>query len=208
MNYRTKVAFLDVDGVLNDSLPAAYKATVAVFEYCGVTPLSAEEHLREFDACNPVAHYRKRGITISDELIWEKWLEHFNQYDHSVFQEVPEVLRSLHQSGVMLFYVTFSRSKEKVFQTFRTAGILSLFKGGVFGCADKDKYMVDVYENLDIDPRHCAMVGDQPTDIIDADKAGLGLRIGMARNAAGRKKLEPHSHTHIIESLTELYDIL
>lgn len=208
MNYETDILFFDVDGVLKDSIPAAYKATVAVFEYCGIPPLTAEEHLREFDARNPVAHYRKRGITISDELIWEKWLEHFNQYDHSVFEEVPEVLWSLHNSGVRLFYVTFSRSKEKVFQTFRTAGILSLFKGGVFGCADKDEYMADVCEELDVDPKHCAMVGDQPTDIIDAYKAGLGLRIGIARDRVSREKLEPHPHTHIIESLTELYNIL
>ncbi len=208
MNYKTKLLFLDIDGVLKNSIPAAYKATVAVFEYCGVPPLTAEEHLREFDAHHPFAHYRKRGVTISNELIWEKWLEHFNQCNHSVFKEVPEVLQSLHNSGVKLFYVTFSRSKEKVFEVFRTAGILNLFEDGVFDCSAKDRYMVDVYEDFNIDPRYCAMVGDQPTDIIDAYSAGLGHRIGMARDAISREKLEPHPHTHIIESLTELYDIL
>lgn len=208
MKYSTKVLLLDIDGVLVNSLTGAYLANVAIFQSLGLKPPTQEEYLFRFDAHNPMAYYRERGVTETEEWVWKKFLEHFNQHEHPIFEEVPEVLQSLHRSGIKLYYVTFGRSKAKVLNTFQKCGISDLFEGGAFECPSKDQYMIEVYEELGIEPLRCAMVGDQPTDIIDADKAGLGLRIGMARNAAGRKKLEPHPHTHIIESLTELYDIL
>lgn len=208
MNYRTQVAFFDVDGVLLDSLEVGYKGTANVFVTEGITPPTQEEYFRGFDAHTAIDFYQSRGVKIPSEEIWRRFLEYYDSHDHPVFQEVPEVLRSLNDAGVRLFFVTFGRSEDRVHAMFKKYGISNLFEDGGFGYERKDEYIDDVLGDLDIRTVHAAMIGDQPSDIIDAHRAGLRLRIGVARNKVGRAKLEPHPHTHIIGSLSELYDIL
>lgn len=208
MNYKTKLLFLDVDGVILDSLEVGYKGTAEVFVSEGITPPTQEEYHRDFDAHSAIGFYRSRGVKISSEEIWKRFLAYYDSHDHLVFQEVPEVLRSLSNSGVRLYFVTFGRSEDRVGTMFKKYGISNLFEDGGFGYERKDEYIDQVLGDLDIKTVHAAMIGDQPSDIIDAYRAGLRLRIGVARNEVGRVKLEPHPHTHIIKSLTELYDIL
>jgi phosphoglycolate phosphatase-like HAD superfamily hydrolase len=122
MNYKTKLLFLDVDGVILDSLEVGYKGTAEVFVSEGITPPTQEKYHRDFDGHSAIGFYRSRGVKISSEEIWKRFLAYYDSHDHLVFQEVPEVLRSLSNSGVRLYFVTFGRSEDRVGTMFKKYG--------------------------------------------------------------------------------------
>ena len=58
------------------------------------------------------------------------------------------------------------------------------------------------------DPRRVAKVGDTPADLEEGSRAGCSLVVGVCWGTHGRRELEPHTHTHIVESMEELQRVL
>ena len=58
------------------------------------------------------------------------------------------------------------------------------------------------------DPQRVAKVGDTPADLEEGRNAGCGLIIGVTRGTHSREELERHPHTHLIETIAELPDLL
>jgi len=58
------------------------------------------------------------------------------------------------------------------------------------------------------DPRCVAKVGDTPVDLQEGANAGCGLVIGVTTGAFTQAELEPHPHTHIVDSLAAVADIV
>jgi phosphonatase-like hydrolase len=54
------------------------------------------------------------------------------------------------------------------------------------------------------DPSAVAKVGDTPSDLLEGTAAGCGFVIGVTNGSHTREELQPHPHTHLIESLREL----
>jgi phosphonatase-like hydrolase len=58
------------------------------------------------------------------------------------------------------------------------------------------------------DPRCVAKVGDTPVDLQEGANAGCGRIIGVTTGAFTRQQLEPHPHTHIVDSLPAVAQIV
>jgi len=58
------------------------------------------------------------------------------------------------------------------------------------------------------DPRRVAKVGDTPADLHEGQSAGCGLIVGVTLGTHSRQELEPHPHTHLIETVAELPGVL
>jgi phosphonatase-like hydrolase len=58
------------------------------------------------------------------------------------------------------------------------------------------------------DPRCVAKVGDTPVDLQEGANAGCGLVIGVTTGAFTRAQLQPHPHTHILDSLTAVAKVV
>jgi phosphonatase-like hydrolase len=58
------------------------------------------------------------------------------------------------------------------------------------------------------DPRCVAKVGDTPADLQEGANAGCGLIIGVTTGAFTRDQLEPHPYTHILDSLTDVAEVV
>jgi phosphonatase-like hydrolase len=58
------------------------------------------------------------------------------------------------------------------------------------------------------DPRRVAKVGDTPADLEEGRSAGCGLIVGVTRGTHSREELERYPHTHLIETVAELPDLL
>lgn len=56
--------------------------------------------------------------------------------------------------------------------------------------------------------RCVAKVGDTPSDLQEGRAAGCGLVIGVTNGSHTRAQLEPHPHTHLIDNLRELPELL
>jgi phosphonatase-like hydrolase len=58
------------------------------------------------------------------------------------------------------------------------------------------------------DPQRVAKVGDTPTDLLEGQNAGCGLVIGVTQGSHTREQLEKYPHTHLIETVVELPELV
>lgn len=59
-----------------------------------------------------------------------------------------------------------------------------------------------------LDVRQVAKVGDTPADLLSGFNAGCGLNVGVLSGSNTRQTLTRFPHTHIMESVSELPDLL
>ncbi len=59
-----------------------------------------------------------------------------------------------------------------------------------------------------VDPRRIAKVGDTPADLEEGHNAGCGLIVGVTQGTHRRHELERHPHTHLIDTIADLPDLL
>lgn len=53
-----------------------------------------------------------------------------------------------------------------------------------------------------------AKVGDAPADLQEGTNAGCGLVVGVTWGSHSRSQLERHPHTHIVDAVEELSNLL
>lgn len=58
------------------------------------------------------------------------------------------------------------------------------------------------------DPKNVAKVGDTASDMQEGNAAGCGLVIGVTTGAFSKKELQREKHTHLIENVQEILEIL
>ena len=58
------------------------------------------------------------------------------------------------------------------------------------------------------DSNNVAKVGDTPADLQEGQNAGCGLIVGVTGGTHTRDELEPHPHTHLIETIADLPRVL
>jgi len=58
------------------------------------------------------------------------------------------------------------------------------------------------------DPKEVAKVGDTPADLEEGTNAGCGLVIGVTQGTHSRTQLEEYPHTHLIDSVADLFQVL
>jgi phosphonatase-like hydrolase len=59
-----------------------------------------------------------------------------------------------------------------------------------------------------VDSQRVAKVGDTPADLEEGHNARCGLIIGVTLGTHRRHELEPHPHTHLIDTIADLPDLL
>lgn len=69
-----------------------------------------------------------------------------------------------------------------------------------------------VYRAMDLagvsDPKRVAKVGDTPSDLQEGSAAGCGLVVGVTSGTHRAAQLEPHPHTHLVESVRDVPALL
>jgi phosphonatase-like hydrolase len=58
------------------------------------------------------------------------------------------------------------------------------------------------------DPKRVAKVGDTPADLEEGHTAGCGLVIGVTKGTHRRDELERYPHTHLIDTVADIPDVL
>jgi phosphonatase-like hydrolase len=59
-----------------------------------------------------------------------------------------------------------------------------------------------------VDSRGVVKVGDTPADLEEGRNAGCGLIVGVTRGTHQREELERYPHTHLIETISDLPEVL
>jgi phosphoglycolate phosphatase-like HAD superfamily hydrolase len=58
------------------------------------------------------------------------------------------------------------------------------------------------------DPSQVIKIGDTPSDLHEGTNAGCRLVIGVTYGTHTREQLQPHPHTHLVDSVEELHTLL
>jgi len=169
-----KILFCDWNGTLLNDVDIWDKARRKTFLTFGAKPPTIAEYFQELESGDYLQVYRKRGIKASrEELnnIYRKvYQEHMNQAE--LFPDVKETLQYLRMRMIYLALVT---AQEEILTTslLYKFGIYHLFNKLLFETFDKKTAIKKIMEDTGAYPENCFFVGDSPSDIRHAKKAGI-----------------------------------
>jgi phosphoglycolate phosphatase len=121
--------------------------------------------------------------------------------------DLPTLFRALKSAGVSVAVVTTDhrRETEETLQLLGIAGMVDYVLCGDDGVPAKpapDMLLVTCAK-MGVEPARAAVVGDTLGDLIMAERAGAGLRVGVLTGAGTRQVLAPHADV-ILESVDEI----
>jgi phosphoglycolate phosphatase-like HAD superfamily hydrolase len=120
---------------------------------------------------------------------------------------LPPLFRALKAAGVPVAVVTTDhrRETEVALQYLGIAGLVDYVLCGDDGVPPKpapDMLLVTCRQ-MGVEPGRVAMVGDTLGDLIMAERAGAGLRVGVLTGAGTREELAPHADV-VLDSVDDI----
>lgn len=154
------------------------------------------------------------------QTIHQNFLERMVDYYHTTENMCPmpfaaETLAALRKSGVKVYLNTgFSRPiVEAILERLQWTGTTVL--DGVVASDEvlRGRPHPDmVFRAMELagvqDAKAVAKVGDTPSDLQEGTAAGCGLVIGVTNGSHTRAQLSPHPHTHLLDSLQPLAELI
>ena len=132
-------------------------------------------------------------------------------YENRVYEGIPELLKSLQDSGRQLFVATSKPTvyAERILQHFE----LKHFFSGIMGSeldgtrSDKGEVIRDALLTFGLDRRECIMVGDRKHDIVGAQANQLDS-VGVLYGYGSEEELSLARPTHLARAVDNLFDLL
>ena len=217
----TQLVIFDLMGTLICDDGVVDRAYVAALEQAGI-PSDSHEFS---NALVRIGELRGRPtLVVLTEVLKNRVLaeEATWAFDDSILESVsemepipgaPELLRRLDESGI-LTAVTTSFTPEVRKAVLSQCGWTESFAialsthGRRRGHPAPDLLLEAILE-LGIDSvAQVAIVGDSPTDLQAGNRAGAGIVVGVSTGGVPLEKLEAAPHTHLIDSVADLEEVL
>lgn len=174
------------------------------------------------------------NIEAFEEPLWGEWLlpdvdeakliGHYDEltllFSHSkgerIFRtDAKSTIETLHKNGFLIAVITNTVSRTLVPAELKSAGILDYVRSysmsSITGIRKpKPQMFLDIAAQLDVDPLHCAYIGDAPNrDVVGPKAAGYGLSILLNEDPSFNISTLPENHKPdlVISSLSELLTI-
>ncbi len=118
--------------------------------------------------------------------------------------DISGLFSGLTQAGVKIAIVT-SDDHDTAVRTMNLLGV-SQYVSEVVGGDDEHPMkpapdaLLHVCERLDVPPQRAMMVGDTVADLVMAERAGAGFRLGVLSGVSTRDELSPHADL-VIQSI-------
>ncbi|MBI2057745.1 MAG: HAD family hydrolase [Candidatus Yanofskybacteria bacterium] len=169
-----KILFCDWNGTLLDDMPVWDNARRKTFLTFGVEPPTIADYFQELENGDYMEVYRKRGITASREELNAIYGPEYERGVSSaaLFPGVKATLQLLHQQGVRLALVT-AQHENLVVPLLNKFDLCHLFSDCAFHVLDKKTVVAKIVQQNSVRPNECSFVGDAPSDIRHAKKAGV-----------------------------------
>ena len=168
-----KLVLFDWNGTLLDDTLLWYDVVLKVFHTFGKQAPTLEQYFRELEGDYFII-YTSRGIDVTRERLNEIYAKHYQalMYQAPLMPGAQEVLQALHDSTHALYLVT-GQLESLVSPLLEKFGIVSYFKSRKFHVTDKAGVINEVLEMEKVEPKNCFYVGDTPSDMRHAKKAGI-----------------------------------
>jgi HAD superfamily hydrolase (TIGR01509 family) len=213
MVYNRRVAgvIFDWDGVLLDSLGAAFNVYNKIFERLGGEQLTRKEFLK-LQSPNWYDFYAKVGLPpASWKEVDGEWLRLYKEERPSLHGDALGCLGSLKEAGFRLALVS-NGSRVRVERELARFRVRSCFEVILFGeKRDELKPSPIMLERalhlMGLEPRRVVYVGDSPADIQAAKKA-LVPSVAIARGPIQADRLRKENPDYLFGGLRDLANFL
>ena len=201
----------DWDGVLLDSLGAAFNVYNKIFARVGTRQLTREEYL-ELQSPNWYEFYEKVGLP---RALWKEvdseWLRLYDEERPGLHPDALGCLDSLREAKLRLALVS-NGSRSRVEAELAKFGLKRYFEVVLFGEKKEELKPSPVMLEralgvMGVRPRSAAYVGDSPADIQAAKNARVPS-IAIARGPIQRERLSKESPDRIFGGLKEVAEYL
>jgi len=201
----------DWDGVLLDSLGAAFNVYNRIFARVGTKMLTKDEYL-ELQSPNWYDFYVKIGLPTS---LWREvdheWLRLYEEENPDLHPDAVRCLSSLKEGGLKLALVS-NGSRARLEDELSKFDVGRFFGAVIFGEKKEELKPSPVMLQralgaLGVEPTDAVYVGDSPADIQAAKNARV-LSVAIARGPIQIKRLSGERPDHIFTGLDEMTDYL
>lgn len=205
-NHHIKTFLFDWDGTLVDSAHLGLVAFEKSFDELGVPFVHAVYEATY--SPNWYSTYEALGMPkelwqVADEL----WIRHYGEQSAALIEGVGETLLALHGKGYQLGVVT-SGSRSRVCREVEQSVLRDVF--AVIICNEDivnkkpdPEGLVLAIRSMDVDPSHCAYVGDAPEDI-EMGRRGKVMTIGVRSAYPSSGRVMSAKPDLYLEQLAEL----
>jgi HAD superfamily hydrolase (TIGR01662 family) len=204
---QVKGVLFDWDGVLLDSLGAAFSVYNKIFARIGTKMLTKDEYL-ELQSPNWYEFYIKIGLPMS---LWKEvdheWLRLYEEESPDLHPDALRCLSVLKESGFKLALVS-NGSKSRVEKELASFGLDRLFEVVLFGEKKEELKPSPVMIQralgvMDVKPKSAVYVGDSPADIQAAKNAKVPS-IAIARGPIQTGRLGREGPDRMFADLDEM----
>jgi HAD superfamily hydrolase (TIGR01662 family) len=201
----------DWDGVLLDSLGAAFNVYNRIFARVGTKMLTKDEYL-ELQSPNWYDFYVKIGLPTS---LWREvdheWLRLYEEENPDLHPDAVRCLSSLKEGGLKLALVS-NGSRARLEDELSKFDVGRFFGAVIFGEKKEELKPSPVMLQralgaLGVEPTDAVYVGDSPADIQAAKNARVSS-VAIARGPIQIKRLSGERPDHIFTGLDEMTDYL
>lgn len=170
-----RVLFLDLNGTLIDDWIPSYAGVRAVFDHYELPCPTLADFIRG------VAHtgdyrgfYLDNGIEATRDELYEVYIPAYHAYQDELelMLGVHPALAQLQGAGIEMHIVTAAR-KDFAEHLILQAHIAPYCDGFHYHVHDKHAQVCAIINGMDVDPAQCAMIGDLPSDVYAANRAGI-----------------------------------
>ena len=199
----------DWDGVIVDSMPSIAQGIQEMAASYGVS-LTIDQILDGYFQPRR-AYYESVGVVVDDEEELNRrhrLAVHKYKKDPPAFPEVVAVLRFLKNTGCVLAVASTAESIG-VLQQLERYGLIDIFPEQLIKASEvpKAEKLAQLVSILGLPKESILYVGDLPSDIIAARKAGI-LAAGIERREVARKRLEAEKPDFLFSSLLDLQTLI
>ena len=208
---RVAGVLFDWDGVLLDSLGAAFNVYNRIFARVGTKMLTKEEYL-ELQSPNWYDFYVKVGLPAS---LWKEvdneWLRLYEEEDPGLHPDAIRCLSSLKEGGLKLALVS-NGSRARLESELSRFDVGRFFEAVVFGEKKEELKPSPVMlqralGTLGLQPSDVVYVGDSPADIQAAKNARVPS-VAIARGPIQVKRLGYEKPDRMFAGLDEMTDFI
>jgi pyrophosphatase PpaX len=187
----------DLDGTLNDSEWLAQEAySVGISHAIGADLTEEQKKLLMGRPFSDLFSVLPRLSQSEYDAIVAETLAYYKKRNHEVksYPGIKELLRKLNRAGFRLGIVTAKLRENALFE-LDSNSILEYFEQ-VFAKEDCREFkpsprpLLDLAERMGIAPSRCLYLGDQPSDVVAANSAGM-VSCAALWGEGERKRLEP-----------------
>lgn len=168
-----KLVLFDWNGTLLDDIPVWYDAVQEIFRRFGKEAPTIEQYFRELEG-DYLAIYTSRGIEATRNELNEIYEPHYQEHVRNacLIPNARKTLQELKRRDHTTWLVT-GQQEQLVLPLLKKFRVSSYFRGGKFHVMNKAEVIREILEAENVAPADCFLVGDAPSDIRHATRAGI-----------------------------------